>query len=139
MTIVLVILAATAHLVFKRTWLGGQIQFTGAAYDVAAASGVNVRRVVLYTFLISSFASSLAGVLLTSLSRQGTFTNGQGYNFNGITAVVLGGVALGGGVGSIVGVLGGVLVIGLLGNIMTLNGWGYFEQMIAKGKYLFLS
>jgi len=42
-------------------------------------------------------------------------------------------VALSGGIGTVFGVVGGVLVIGLLSNIMTLAGWGSFDQMIAKG------
>ena len=81
----------------------------------------------------SSFTTALGGILLASLSKQGTFTNGQGYDFNAVTAVVIGGVALTGGVGTVLGVVGGVLVMGLLGNIMTLAGWGSFDQMIAKG------
>ncbi len=117
----------------RRTAFGHQLRLTGAAYDVAATSAVPVRRIVLLSFVISSFTTALAGVLLASLSKQGTFTNGIGYDFNAITAVVVGGVALTGGVGSVIGVLGGVLVIGLIGNIMTLAGWGSFDQMIARG------
>ena len=117
----------------RRTAFGHQLQLTGAAYDVAATSGVPVRRIILLSFVISSLTSALAGILLASLSKQGTFTNGIGYDFNAITAVVVGGVALTGGVGSVFGVLGGVLVIGLIGNIMTLAGWGSFDQMIARG------
>ena len=81
----------------------------------------------------TSITAALAGVLLASLNKQGTFTNGQGYDFNAVTAVVIGGVALTGGIGVILGVVGGVLVMGLLGNIMTLAGWGSFDQMIARG------
>ncbi len=132
-TLLLVVLAAVAHLLARRTCFGDQLQLTGSAYDVAATSGVSVRRVILLSFLISSFTTALAGILLASLSKQGTFTNGQGYDFNAVTAVVIGGVALTGGVGTVLGVVGGVLLIGLLGNIMTLAGWGSFDQMIAKG------
>jgi ribose/xylose/arabinose/galactoside ABC-type transport system permease subunit len=117
----------------RRTAFGHQLRLTGAAYEVAETSGVPVRRIVLLSFLISSFTTSLAGILLASLSKQGTFTNGVGYDFNAITAVVVGGVALTGGGGSVFGVLGGVLVIGLIGNIMTLTGWGSFDQMMARG------
>lgn len=126
-------LSAMAAWLVRRTAFGNQLQLTGAAYDVAATSGVPVRRIVLLSFLISSLTTAMAGVLLASLSKQGTFTNGIGYDFNAITAVVVGGVALAGGVGTVFGVLGGVLVIGLIGNIMTLAGWGSFDQMMARG------
>jgi len=126
-------LCVLATCLVRRTAFGNQLQLTGAAYDVAATSGVPVRRIVLLSFVFSALTTATAGILLASLSKQGTFTNGIGYDFNAITAVVVGGVALTGGVGSVVGVLGGVLVIGLIGNIMTLAGWGSFDQMIARG------
>jgi ribose/xylose/arabinose/galactoside ABC-type transport system permease subunit len=136
-TLLLVFLAMAASILVRYTCFGNLLQLTGSAYDVAATTGVPVRRTILLSFLISSFTTALAGILLASLSKQGTFTNGQGYDFNAITAVVIGGVALSGGVGTVFGVVGGVLVIGLLSNIMTLAGWGSFDQMIAKG-FLFV-
>jgi len=132
-TLLLAGLAGVAHLLARCTCFGDQLQLTGSAYEVAATSGVAVRRVVMLSFLISAFTTATAGILLASLSKQGTFTNGQGYDFNAVTAVVIGGVALTGGVGTVFGVVGGVLVMGLLGNIMTLAGWGSFDQMMAKG------
>jgi ribose/xylose/arabinose/galactoside ABC-type transport system permease subunit len=136
-TLLLVVLTGVAHVLTRHTCFGDQLQLTGSAYDVAATTGVSVRRTILFSFLISSFATALAGILLASLSKQGTFTNGQGYDFNAVTAVVIGGVALTGGVGTVLGVVGGVLVMGLLGNIMTLAGWGSFDQMVARG-FLFV-
>ena len=136
-TLLLTVLAVIVFLLIRYTCFGNQLQLTGSAYDVAVTTGVPVRRTILLSFLISSFTTAVAGILLASLSKQGTFTNGQGYDFNAITAVVIGGVALSGGIGTVYGVVGGVLVIGLLGNIMTLVGWGSFDQMIAKG-FLFV-
>ncbi len=132
-TVLLLVLTVVAHLLARHSCFGNQLQLTGSAYDVAVTTGVPVRRVVMLSFLVSSFATALAGVLLASLNKQGTFTNGQGYDFNAVTAVVIGGVALTGGIGTVIGVVGGVLVMGLLGNIMTLAGWGSFDQMIARG------
>ena len=132
-TLLLVVLAVVASILVRRTCFGNQLQLTGSAYDVAATTGVPVRKTILLSFLISSFTTAMAGILLASLSKQGTYSNGQGYDFNAITAVVIGGVALSGGIGTVFGVVGGVLVIGLLSNIMTLAGWGSFDQMIAKG------
>ena len=136
-TLLLAALAIVASILARHTCFGNQLQLTGSAYDVAANTGVPVRKTVLLSFLISSFTTALAGILLASLSKQGTFKNGEGYDFNAITAVVIGGVALSGGIGTVFGVVGGVLVIGLLSNIMTLAGYGTFDQMIAKG-FLFI-
>ena len=118
----MLLVAALGWWVMKRTRFGEQVELTGAGYDVARASGVRVRRVVLLCFVLSAGLTSLAGVILTSLSRQATFVTGAGYDFRAVTAVVLGGVALKGGKGSVFGVLGGVLLIGVLGNWMDLAG-----------------
>ena len=132
-TLAMLALVAAAQRVMKRTKFGAQVQLTGAAYEVARLSGVNVRAVVLGTFVLSAFATSVAGLVLTSMNKQATFDTGAGYDFNAVTAVVLGGVALQGGRGSIAGVLGGVLVIGVLLNLMTLLGLSSAERMVVKG------
>lgn len=132
-TLVMLVVVAVGVRLMKRTRFGAQVQLTGAAYEVARTSGVNVRRVVLLVFLLSSLATSLAGLFLTSMNKQGTFETGAGYDFNAVTAVVIGGVGLSGGRGSILGVLGGVLVIGVLTNIMNLAGLDSYTQMVVKG------
>jgi ribose/xylose/arabinose/galactoside ABC-type transport system permease subunit len=63
----------------------------------------------------------------------GAYYNGEGYDFDAVTAIVIGGMTLSGGRGDIVGALGGVLVIGLMGNLMTLMGIDTFSQRIIKG------
>ena len=132
-TIVMLVFVAIGQWLMKRTRFGSQVQLTGTAYDVARLSGVPVERIVMLTFLVSAFSTTIAGLLLTSLNRQGTFDTGLGYDFDSVTAVVLGGVSLNGGRGSVVGVLGGLLVIGVLVNQMTLLGLNSFAQMVVKG------
>ncbi|WOO39536.1 ABC transporter permease [Rubellicoccus peritrichatus] len=127
------LLACLGQWIMKRTRLGLHIQLVGSSYEVARTSGVNVQRIVLLCLVISSFTSAIAGILLTSLSKQATFSNGLGYDFNAITAIVLGGIMLNGGKGSIIGVTGGVLFIGVLSNVMTLAGLDYFTQLMLKG------
>lgn len=132
-TLVLFVLVGVGQWLMKRTRFGSQVQLTGTAYPVARLSGVPVERIVMLTFLVSAFTTTITGLLLTSMNRQGTFDTGFGYDFDSITAVVLGGVALNGGRGSVVGVLGGLLVIGVLVNLMTLLGFTSFIQMVVKG------
>ena len=67
------------------------------------------------------------------MNKLGVFYLGQGYDFKSVTAVVIGGVALSGGRGNMLGVLGGVLVIGLMGNILTFRGINTFQQNIVTG------
>lgn len=135
--LVVVLFAATcllAHLTLHNTVFGRQLILTGSAYEAARITGINVRRVVLLAFVLSSFTAALAGIIKTSMSGYGEVEIGVGYDFQAITAVVLGGVTLAGGRGSILGVLGGVLVIGLLGRVLPLiEGVGQDQQLAIRG------
>ena len=118
--ILLAVAALIAHLVLHNTVYGRQLILTGSAYSVARMTGVNVKRVVAIAFGLSGLTAALAGIIKTSLSMYGDVETGLTYDFQAITAVVLGGMVLAGGRGSIVGIIGGVLVIGLLGRILPL-------------------
>jgi ribose/xylose/arabinose/galactoside ABC-type transport system permease subunit len=131
--IVLGLFVAAGQLVLKRTAFGQQLKLVGANLPMARLTGVHVPRTVGAAFLVSAFAASVGGILITSLSKVGAYYNGEGYDFDAVTAVVIGGLTLAGGRGDIVGVLGGVLVLGLMSNLMTLLGIDTFSQRIVKG------
>ena len=118
--ILLAAAALLAHLVLHNTVYGRRLILTGSAYSVARMTGVNVKQVVAIAFGFSGLMAALAGIIKTSLSMYGDVETGLTYDFQAITAVVLGGMVLAGGRGSIAGIIGGVLVIGLLGRILPL-------------------
>lgn len=64
---------------------------------------------------------------------MGAYYNGEGYDFECVTAVLLGGMTLAGGKGSMIGVFGGVLTVGLLTNVMNLLGISTFNQYLVQG------
>jgi ribose/xylose/arabinose/galactoside ABC-type transport system permease subunit len=126
--------ALAADFVMRRTGFGRQLKLTGAAYEPARLSGIDVRRVVMRSFALCGLAAALAGILKTSFSMYGDVEIGLTYDFQAVTAVVLGGVTLAGGRGGIPGVIGGVLVMGLLGRILPLvPGVGQDEQYVIRG------
>jgi ribose/xylose/arabinose/galactoside ABC-type transport system permease subunit len=118
--LILVVAAAAGYFLMKGTGYGAQLKLTGSSYEVARLTGVDVRRVVATAFVICSVTSAVAGILLTSFNKVGAVYIGDGYEFKTITAVVLGGMALAGGRGNILGVIGGVMVIALMNNVMSL-------------------
>ena len=67
------------------------------------------------------------------MRKIGSYDNGVGYDFSCLTAVLLGGMTLLGGKGSMVGVFGGVLAVGMLNNVMTLIGISTFNQYLVTG------
>lgn len=130
---VMLALFVTAHLVLTHTRFGRESRLVGSSRAAARSSGLPVARVVLLNFLVSAFTASVAGIFLTSMNKLGVFYLGQGYDFRAVTAVVIGGVMLSGGRGNIPGVFGGVLVMGLLTNMMTFLGITAFRQNIVTG------
>ncbi|HOX37054.1 MAG TPA: ABC transporter permease [Candidatus Brocadiia bacterium] len=137
-TVILILLAIAGQAIMKRTGYGAGLKLAGSAPEVARLTGVPVSRYVFFAFLISAFASSVGGLLLTSFNKVGAAYIGEGYGFSAITAVVIGGVTLAGGRGSVIGAMGGVLVMGLLANIMSLAGIGMFKQSVIQGAVFIL-
>jgi ribose/xylose/arabinose/galactoside ABC-type transport system permease subunit len=131
--LLLAIMVIVGQFVLKKTVFGARLKLTGSAKRTARYSGINVERVIGAAFVISAFASTIGGLAVTSLGRVGAWYNGAGYDFKAVTAIVIGGMTLAGGRGSIIGVLGGALVIGMMNNIMTLLGIGTFSQDMIRG------
>lgn len=130
---VMVLMFVICHLVLTRTRFGIESKLAGSSKAAAKTTGINVPRVVLMDFLAAAFCASVAGIFLTSMNKLGVFYLGKGYDFKSVTAVVIGGMMLSGGRGNMLGVFGGVLVIGLLANIMTFIGINTFQQNIVTG------
>ncbi len=131
--ICMVLMFILGHILLTKTRFGFETKLVGSSRAAAITSGINVPRVILLDFLMASLAASVAGIFITSLNKLGVFYLGQGYDFKSVTAVVIGGMTLSGGRGTMWGVLGGVMVIGLLSNIMTFIGVNTFQQNIVTG------
>lgn len=131
--VMLIILVIVGQFVLTRTSFGVKLKLTGSSPKAAKLSGIAVERAILMSFVVVAFTATVGGLAITSLSRVGAWYNGAGYDFKAVTAVVIGGMTLAGGRGSILGVLGGSLIIGILNNIMTLLGIGTFSQDMVRG------
>jgi ribose/xylose/arabinose/galactoside ABC-type transport system permease subunit len=133
MLVVMVCVMAACYFVMSKTAYGNQLKVVGSSYDVGNMSGIRATSVVMGAFMVSSICASLAGVFITSINKVGAFYVGQGYDFQAVTAIILGGMSLAGGRGSIIGVFGGVFLMGLISNILTLFGVGTFTQKMISG------
>ncbi|CEP69024.1 ABC transporter, permease [Moorella glycerini] len=136
--VVFLVMVIIGQILLAKTKFGVQLKLIGSSYEVARMTGVNVTWMVGLAFILSAMAASIGGILLTSLVKIGAYYNGAGYDFRAVTAIVLGGVSLAGGKGNMIGVLGGVVVIGLLNNILTLLGVDTFSQTIVQGMVFIL-
>ncbi len=131
--VVMLLMFILGHLLMTRTPFGARTKLVGSSREAARTSGVRVPRVILLDFIIAALCAAIGGIFITSMNKLGVFYLGQGYDFKAVTAVVIGGMMLSGGRGTMFGVLGGVLVIGLLNNILTLKGVNLFQQSIVTG------
>jgi len=119
---VLVLLAAgTAAILLMRSDFGKRLIATGDNERAAGLSGVRVDRTRIAAFVVSGLAAAVAGILLGGFAGVSAQV-GQGLEFQAITAVVLGGVALGGGRGSVVAAMAGAFTLEALFTLLNLYG-----------------
>lgn len=133
--IVLIFLAivATGHLVLSRTVIGRWSYAVGSNPLATEASAVPVKRVRAFAFLLTGTLAGFSGVLLGITLQTARPGIGMGYEFDAITAVVVGGVSLLGGSGTVLYAFGGLLFVQLLTNIMVLQGVATEPQGLVKG------
>jgi simple sugar transport system permease protein len=105
------------------TRYGNWIFAVGGDKESARASGIPVQRVKIALFMGSGFGAALVGVIQTILYNSAQVANGQAFVFNSIIAVVVGGVLLTGGYGSVVGVVLGTMTFALVGQGIYYTGW----------------
>jgi ribose transport system permease protein len=128
-----------AWLALMRTPFGRRVYAVGGNADAAWLSGVRVRRVQFYTYVISGAGAGLAGVLVASRLGAGYPRAGELYELDAIAAVVVGGTSLFGGRGSIVGTLAGAFFIGILNNGLNLYRVSPYDQLLVKGGVLLVA
>jgi ribose/xylose/arabinose/galactoside ABC-type transport system permease subunit len=129
--IILVVCFALGWLFLNRTVPGRTITALGGNEEAVRLAGFNVRRYATLPYVISGFTSALAGILLVSRLGIAQPNLGVGYELDAIAATVIGGAVLGGGGGSVGGTIGGVLVLGLIDNLLNLlNVQSYFQQVV---------
>lgn len=128
-------------MIFLRyTDIGRNIYAMGGNPVAARLSGIPLNRYRLGIYVLSGVIAGIAAIILTARTNSGQPASGSiGLEFQAITAAVLGGTALSGGKGTIIGTLLGVIVIGTLNNGMILMGIETFYQELARGVLLIVA
>lgn len=126
-------------LILRRTKLGRYTYAIGGNQDAAIASGINVKKIKIILFIIAGLCTGLAGVVLMSRINSGQPAAGLMYELDAITAVVVGGTSLSGGVGTMLGTLVGGLIVAILQNILNLTNVSPYWQQILKGLVIVLA
>jgi len=113
--------AAIGAFVLYATAYGRRVRAVGSNEDVARYSGINVARVRTITYVFQGLCVAIAVIVYVPRLGSTTSTTGLGWELQAITAVVIGGTRLKGGVGRVWGTIAGALILEVIGNIMLLS------------------
>ncbi|MBR5471645.1 MAG: ribose ABC transporter permease [Oscillibacter sp.] len=119
--------------ILEHSVYGRQVYALGGNPEAARFSGIRVDRNIILVYMISSLLAALGGVLAAARLGSGVPQLNVGGETDAIAAVVLGGTSMSGGSGKITGTILGILLIGVLNNLLTLLGVSSDLQMVFKG------
>lgn len=131
--IIMVLAVAAVAVLMKATRFGTYIYAIGGNEQATIASGINTKRTKRLIFTLSGALTGLAGVVLMARLVAGMPSVGDGYEFDAITAVIVGGTSFLGGIGTVTGALIGSIIVGLINNILNLLHVSTQYQLIVKG------
>ncbi|MBD0865785.1 MAG: ABC transporter permease [Rhodobacteraceae bacterium] len=134
-----VIAVVIGHIVYRDTRFGAHVLAVGDNARAAQVSGIKVPRVRLMVLTLCGATAGLAGLLYAGRIQAAKYTLGETDLMTVIAAVIVGGTALNGGKGSIIGALLGSLMMGMLNNGLILMGLQVSDQMIVRGLIILLA
>jgi ribose transport system permease protein len=134
-----VVVLLMAWLLLSRTRLGLYIFAIGGSRETSRVSGVPVRRYEIAAYTLCGFFAGLAGLMLASRVSVGQDSLGQGYDLLSVATAVIGGVAIGGGIGRLSGVVLGVVTLTVLTNGLDIAGLNEFVKQMVTGVVLILA
>ena len=139
LAVFLVIVIAICSFVLAKTVYGRRVYACGGNLQAARVSGINTTLIRISTFSIAGLLAGLCGFLMTSRVTIGQPTAAESYEMDAITACVVGGVSMSGGVGKPWGVVVGCLLITVIANGLDIMGVSSHWQKIVKGAIIVLA
>ncbi|MCY4152168.1 MAG: ABC transporter permease [Aestuariivita sp.] len=134
-----IIAVVIGHITYRNTRFGAHVLAVGDNARAAQVSGIKVPRVRLMVLMLCGATAGLAGLLYAGRLQAAKYTLGESDLMTVIAAVIVGGTALNGGKGSIIGALLGSLMMGMLNNGLILMGLQVSDQMIVRGLIILLA
>ena len=133
LVLIMLVVLAFFFWILRYTQFGRNCFAIGGDYEVAEYSGINVKRIKAATFVLCGMAAALGGVLLSSKLNSGSSVYGESSALTVISAVVVGGTSLAGGIGGVPQTALGLLVFGVMENAMNMLGIDAYIQMVIRG------
>ena len=137
--LVMIVVAAVASVLLSRTVFGRWLYSAGGNERAAELSGVPVKKVKIWVYVVSGLCAAVAGLILSSELTSAGPTAGTSYELTAIAAVVIGGAALTGGRGNVRGTMLGAFVIGFLSDGLVIVGVSAYWQTVFTGAVIVLA
>jgi inositol transport system permease protein len=137
--IIFAVAAILCHIVLRYTRYGRSVYAVGGNAEAARLSGLRVDRILISVYVIVGFFAGLAAFVLSARLNSAEAVAGVGYELTVISAVVIGGTSLFGGIGSVGGTVVGAALIGVLVNGLVLNNVSSYTQQIIIGMILIVA
>jgi ribose/xylose/arabinose/galactoside ABC-type transport system permease subunit len=137
--VIAVVLLVTFQYFMTSMPAGRAIYAVGGSPEASRLAGLRVERSLLIAYIAPALAAAIAGVLIASEINSGSPSLGNDTALYAIAAVLLGGISMSGGSGSLIGMLQGVLILGILTNGLNLSGVGGFYQIVIVGSLLIIT
>ncbi len=134
--LIMVILIAIYAFITTKTVAGRQIYALGGNRKAANLSGIDTNKVFFWVYTNMGVLAAVAGIVLSARNGSSTPKAGDGFEMDAIASCYIGGAAVAGGSGTILGAVVGAFVMGILNNGMSLFGWSTDIQKIVKGAVL---
>ncbi|MGM0640875.1 MAG: ABC transporter permease [Thermotogota bacterium] len=128
------LMAVIYHILLNNTRFGRYVCAVGSNDKVAKYSAIKVNWIKFLTYAITGFSVGLSAIMLSSrLNSVSSSNTGLGYELDAIAAVIIGGTALTGGSGSIIGTVIGAMILGIINNMLNMLGVSPYLQGTVKG------
>lgn len=131
--LIMIVVILIGWYILRYTRVGRFTYAVGGNENCAKLSGINIKKVKCFVYMVSGLCCGVAALLLSSRLDSALPTNADGQEMDAIAAVVIGGTSMSGGEGSMVGTLIGILIIGIIANGLNLLGVAQGPQKMVKG------
>jgi ribose/xylose/arabinose/galactoside ABC-type transport system permease subunit len=132
-------IAGVAHVALTTTAFGRRTYAMGGNEQATFLSGINVQRIKFTLYMISAACASVAGIILTARFNSAQADTGKGWELDAIAAAVIGGTSLAGGSGSVLGVIIGACIMGVIKNGLVLMRVSSYWQTAIIGVIIVLA
>jgi len=135
----LILVFILVSIIMNKTRFGREVYAVGGNQESARLSGINVMKVKILIMMMVQLLAAFAGIILSSQVMAGSPQFGRGHEIDVISAVIIGGASLFGGLGTVRGTLVGIIFLGVLFNGMTLLGVDTFVTHIVRGSLILIA